>query len=163
LVQQHIDKYQGSGKEDCLTALDASLSFLCSRSPNSLEKVSNLRSLDESDWRKKEETHDHPSRRSRLRKLRTEWIKTHQFPTPLIRRVRFAVEDTSSPEDEFVTAPESMPSASRTSSSESREEWFVAPEVQGAVLEHTKSVGGLLRDNKEDAIDSEANDGKVDT
>jgi hypothetical protein len=161
LIQQQIERCQDSGKEDCLVALDASLSFLRSRSSIRPEKVSTLQSLNESDWRKKEETHDHPSRRTRLRKLRAEWIKTRQSAALLIRKVRFAVKDPESPEEEFVTAPESMPSASRTSSSESREEWFVAPEVQGDVLERAKSVGGLLKDNKEDASDSGARDGKL--
>jgi hypothetical protein len=99
-----------------------------------------------------------PTRRTRLRVLRAQWRKSHQSPSQIVRHVHF----TDPAEEElFYTAPETISrtgSLARTSSSESRDEWYVAPETASEEVERTKSVAGLIREGKmqEEAIAEES-------
>ena len=148
-----------SDDEDVKSAISTSLSFLLSKRdsiPLRPSKLPPLRSLPESKWSTYSPPTplaDQPTRRARLRILRAQWRKTQQAPSQTIRRVRFS---DPSEEDEFVTAPESFSRSSlgRSSSAESREEWFVAPDESGGPVERAKSVAGLIREGKmrEEAI-----------
>ena len=86
-----------------------------------------------------------PTRRTRLRLLRSQWYISRTSPAKLVRRVRFAggegVFDEETGE-EFVTAPERMSHGSRSSSLDSSmEEWFVAPQERSDNVERARSVG----------------------
>ena len=89
--------------------------------------------------------------------LRAEWRRSHQSPAKLFRKVRFIQTGTPDSE-EYFTALETVSrgSTGRSSSVESREEWFIAPEQPGGPVEPTKSVAGLLREGRLRELKNEA-------
>jgi hypothetical protein len=104
-----------------------------------------------------------PTRRTRLRLLRSQWRISHPSPAKLVRRVRFAAGEGVFDEEtgeEYVTAPERMSLGSRSSSIDSSlEEWFVAPQEQREQVERARSVGGLIREGRirEEGVVEEGN------
>jgi len=148
------------------TAIKTSLEYLNSKHESLAIRTGRLpplKHLPEKDWSSHSpspiiETLIPSSRRSRLRKLRTQWRQSAEPSiAKLVKKVRFQtktamISEANSPETpgtRYVDAPEEPPSlgaVGRAISSDSgREEWFVAPESAGEKVEPAKSVGGLLR------------------
>lgn len=157
LVEQRLKIVQEDAYTDVHNALSTSLSYLTSKRGSLALQPGNLARLLElpgTEWAslpkdsKPKELQDQPSRRLRLRALRNEWRSSHQAPAKLLRKVHFPPHVENEPE-EFFTAPETVStieSLERASSSESREEWFTAPEAPDEAMEPSKSVAGLLKD-----------------
>ena len=155
LLEQQLDLSSvASSDSDFQEALNTSLSYLNSKRESLAirqGKLSSLMALDESNWSTIEPIEGFPTRRLRLRILRAQWRKSRTSPTKLLRKVRFTMQPTVTEDSEFVTAPEEpweRRSSGRSSSTDSREEWFVAPEEQGGPVEPGKSVAGLLRERR---------------
>ena len=154
IVQQLLKQYNmDKNAKACVVSLNEALSYLESHSPIHPGKVADLLLKDKAKWLPLPlKLMDYTTRRIRFRELRfrelrAEYIQSHQRTSPLVRQVRFTAE-LPSPGSEYVTAPENIPS--RSLSSESSNEWFVAPEVQGETVQRSKSVSGLLRSSTKD-------------
>jgi hypothetical protein len=155
LLEQHLDLSSfTSSDSDLHDAFNTSLSYLNSKRESLAirpGKLPSFTSLDESNWSVFEPIEGFPTRRARLRILRAQWLKSRTSPSKLLRKVRFTIQPTITEDSEFVTAPEEpweRRSSGRSSSTDSREEWFVAPEEQGGPVEPGKSVAGLLREGR---------------
>ena len=159
-----LETHTSQDDPEMKTVISSALSYLTSKRdsiPLRRAILQPIRSLPETRWSTytpPKPSPDQPTRRTRLRILRAQWRKSHQSPSQMIRKVHFSGPD---PEDdeEFYNAPETMSRVSlgRSSSSESREAWFIAPETTGGEVEPAKSVAGLIRDGKmsEEAIAEE--------
>ena len=97
-----------------------------------------------------------PTRRTRLRTLRAQWRTSRQSPSKLIRKVRFTTDDL---QEEVVDAPETprKPMVGRSSSTDSRDEWFTAPEEPIESIETGESLSEFLG---ESGIKGEGGDAK---
>ena len=156
LVEHYINSLTDNSDSELRAGLTSSLKYLTSKHESLAIQPGRLQSLlkiPEEQWSTppSERPHDYPCRRLRLQTLRREWRQSHQNPAKLIRKVRFSVSATAetSGTEEYVTAPETMPtreSVERTSSSESREEWHTAPDIPDELFERGKNVAGLLRE-----------------
>ena len=146
--------------------IEASLEYLNSR-PESLDirigKLPPLKLLPENDWTSEtpispsiETQHPLASRRTRLRKLRSQWRQSSEPISKLARKVRFQTTTSDSvgdspetPASKYVDAPEEPPRLSdlgRAVSVESgRDEWFIAPESSEEKIAPARTVGGLLK------------------
>jgi hypothetical protein len=164
LIRLLEERFDVDGNDsDLQDALSASLEYLYSKRDSLTNRegtLPNLKSLPETKWSTyspPDKTSSHPSRRLRLRVLRAQWHKTHQPPARLFRKVRFSDIGSPETEEEYVIAPETMSRGElgRSLSSESRDEWFVAPEEQGGKVAKTKSVAALLREGniEEEAVE----------
>lgn len=154
LIRLLGERLESDGNDtDLQEAISASLKYLHSKHDSVTDRpgtLPNLKSLPETNWSvyaPPDTVASYPSRRLRLRVLRAQWHQSHQSPARLFRKVRFS--DMGSPDtEEYVTAPETISRGEmgRSLSSESRDEWFVAPEEQGGKVERTKSVSALIKD-----------------
>jgi len=150
-----LETHPSNDDKEIQPVIATALTYLTSKRdsiPLRKGKLPPLRSLPETKWSNytlAAPSTDQPTRRTRLRILRASWRQSHQAtPSQILRKVRFS---DPAEEDEFVTAPESMSAPAplgRSSSSESKEEWFIAPEAAGGEVERAKSVAGLIREGK---------------
>ena len=155
-----LEDRKGDDDEEIVAAISLALSYLSSKRdtlPLQLGELPSLRTLPDTKWSTYiPPTSTSSTRRSRLRAMRAQWRQARSSPSQIVRKVRFS---DGQEEDVFVTAPETFSrfSVRRTPSSESKEEWFVAPEEEGGEVELAKSVGGLIREGKlkEEATEEE--------
>lgn len=169
--QERSDFNHGKEEENALaTAYSIALAFLFSKREACIfhpGRLTHLKTLPPKQWSaeglfpqspttsdqpRTESPGSFPTRRTRLRLLRSQWYISHTSPAKLVRRVRFAggegVFDEETGE-EYVTAPERMSLGSRSSSLDSNmEKWFVAPQEQSDNVERARSVGGLIRQGR---------------
>jgi hypothetical protein len=147
---QILELHQPNYDEEVKSAITTSLSYLLTKRDSlSFKKgiLHTLKSLSTSNWTPVQTATDFPTRRLRLRILRKQWRESHTPPSTHVRKVRFTATPSTG---EFVTAPESFSrgSLSRSESSESGDEWFIAPEELGGPVERGLSVAGLLREGR---------------